>query len=84
VGKRVEGPVPSPPHELLHLLPHLRLRIEGGSGRAWASSTASASAALATGGERVGPGGVECVCVHAVGDRLFCFVNGATVREAKL
>jgi hypothetical protein len=32
----------------------------------------------------VGPGGVECVCVHAVGDRLFCFVNGATVREAKL
>jgi hypothetical protein len=32
VGKRVEGPVPSPPHELLHLLPHLRLRIEGGRG----------------------------------------------------
>jgi hypothetical protein len=105
------------PHELLHLLPHLRLRIERDRGaargrarrgacvvaaarapppppsppashrrgsrraRVWGSSTASA---LTTGGERVGPGGAECVCVCVVGDRLFCFANGAVVREAKL
>jgi hypothetical protein len=49
-------------------------------GRAWVSSSAPAPAA---GGEG-GTGRGECVCFYAVRDRLFCFANGATVREAKL
>jgi hypothetical protein len=66
----------SPPHELLHLLPHLRLRIKGIKKGVRVGELVGRLRRQRR-EERVGPRRAECICIRTVGDRLFCFANRA-------